>query len=250
MYFGLESVFYGLLASILKKGRVDMNATTKKITFSIFGIVLGIMCTLQVVMGANLTIQKSWNPDEVLTADDLNTNFTDTETAINTKQDRVTGTCTGSAITAINENGTVACGSNLASGIASAENNNIALTNTYSNILSITVSAPAAGYVHVVATGMIELLNKTNATSSDYASVYVGVTNEPNAAPTAGNLTRFYRSGLDGTGSYNVPYTAQSLFPVAAGDNTFYIVGVENGGSGSGTLFFNRLTVTFHGNSM
>ena len=66
-----------------------MNTTTYKIRFSIIGIILGAVCIAPMAMGADLTVTKTWVPDETLTASDLNTSFNETETAVNSKQDKV-----------------------------------------------------------------------------------------------------------------------------------------------------------------
>jgi len=138
----------------------------------------------------------------------------------------------------------------VANAVATAELTSFTLVTNYTDVLSLTINAPAAGYVHVTATGMIQLSGKTNASSSEFASVYVGVTNAANTTPLSSNFTRFYRNGTDGTGSYNIPYSAQGVFPVTEGSNTLYIVGRENGGSGSAGIWYNRLTATFQATQM
>jgi hypothetical protein len=68
-----------------------------------------------VAMAADLTIPNTFVPGTPATAADVNANFSATSTAVNSKQNRVTGTCSvGQAIRAINPDGTVVCETGLA----------------------------------------------------------------------------------------------------------------------------------------
>ena len=59
-----------------------MNTTTYITRFSVIGITLSIMYLSPVAMGGELTIPKSWSPDETLTAKDLNDNFQAIKSAV------------------------------------------------------------------------------------------------------------------------------------------------------------------------
>jgi len=228
-----------------------MYMMTSKIRLALIVAVLSTGSPLSVSLASDLAVTKTWAGGEVLLANDLNTNFTDTETAVNSKQNRVTGTCSGTAITAINANGTVACATTLVNGITSVDSSPLTgLVSTYTDKLQISVNVPADGYVHVIATGMINLTGKTNASVSDFASVYVGVTNSAGTSPLSGNYTRFSRSGTDATGDYSIPYTAQAVFQVLSGTRFFYLTGKNDGGSGTASLWYNRIVVTYHGSTM
>lgn len=122
------------------------------------------------------------------------------------------------------------------------------LTSSYTNIMSVTIDAPATGFVFVTATGMIQLSGKTNSSSSEYGSIYVGMSSTSNGTPVS--RTRFYISGTGPSGSFEIPYGVQNVFPVSTGSNTFYLVGLENGGSGTGTVWFSQLTAIFIRNSL
>ncbi|MBI5043168.1 MAG: hypothetical protein HZC10_04930 [Nitrospirae bacterium] len=122
------------------------------------------------------------------------------------------------------------------------------LTGSYSNVGSLTVTAPTAGFVQLTATGMAEILGKTNA---GYFFLYVGLTDTSSGIPAEGNFTRFYLTDTATpaavTANYNIPYSVHSVFPVAAGANTFYLVALETGSpsGGSGRLWYNRITAIF-----
>jgi hypothetical protein len=72
---------------------------------------------------ADLTIPKTFVPGTPATADDVNQNFSATATAVNSKQNRVTGTCPpGQAIRTVNADGiTVVCETSLNSRLTSVE---------------------------------------------------------------------------------------------------------------------------------
>lgn len=62
------------------------------------------------VWPADLTIPNTFVSGKSAVASEVNQNFSATATAVNSKQDRVNGTCpTGQAIQVINQNGTVTC---------------------------------------------------------------------------------------------------------------------------------------------
>jgi len=72
---------------------------------------------------ADLTIPKTFVPSTPATAADVNQNFSATATAVNSKQDRVTGTCAaaGQAIKSVAPDGTVTCETGLDSRVAAME---------------------------------------------------------------------------------------------------------------------------------
>src|SRR6266513_501717 len=59
---------------------------------------------------ADLTVPNTFVQGQPAVANEVNQNFSATATAVNSKQDRVIGTCpTGQAIRIVNQNGTVVC---------------------------------------------------------------------------------------------------------------------------------------------
>ena len=78
---------------------------------------------------ADLTIPKTFVPGTPATAADVNQNFSATATSVNSKQDRVTGTCPpGQAVLSIAANGTVTCDTNLSNRVTNIESNLLAVT--------------------------------------------------------------------------------------------------------------------------
>lgn len=77
----------------------------------IAAIVLGVIWFFAIsVSAADLAIPNSFTADTPAVAAEVNANFDEVETVVNTKQDRVSGTCpAGSSISTINADGTVGC---------------------------------------------------------------------------------------------------------------------------------------------
>lgn len=91
---------------------------------------------------ADLTIPQTFVPGTPATAADVNQNFSATATAVNSKQNRVTGTCpAGQAVLSVNADGSVVCDTNL--------NNRV--TNIESNLLAVTDYRPVGPQTNVMA---------------------------------------------------------------------------------------------------
>ena len=67
-----------------------MNTITNKIRVSVIGAILGIVCTVPVAMGSDLTVTKTWSSGETLTAQDLNDSFDEVEIAVTDNNIRIT----------------------------------------------------------------------------------------------------------------------------------------------------------------
>lgn len=90
-----------------------MERTNRLVGGSLIVLLSALAAT--VALAADLTIPKTFVPGTPATAADVNSNFSATSTAVNSKQNRVTGSCSvGQAIRAINADGTVVCETGLA----------------------------------------------------------------------------------------------------------------------------------------
>ena len=84
--------------------------------------VLGSLVFASPLWSADLTIPKTFVSGTPATASDVNQNFSATATAVNSKQNLVTGTCpAGQAIRTVNADGTAVCESSLNSRLTSVE---------------------------------------------------------------------------------------------------------------------------------
>src|SRR6266853_272442 len=78
----------------------------------------------------DLTIPKTFVPGTPATAADVNANFSATATSVNSKQDRINGTCpAGQAVLSINPDGSVVCDTNLYNSAAGVLANVLAACN-------------------------------------------------------------------------------------------------------------------------
>jgi hypothetical protein len=112
------------------------------------------------------------------------------------------------------------------------------LTSTISTIGSQTITAPAAGYVLVIATGQYEI-GHANGTLTDAT---VGVSDNSSALPGNQDIRILLQSSMP-TGLYAFPVVAQSVFNVTAGSHTFYFLGRE--ASGDVTLYDIQFTCLY-----
>ena len=77
----------------------------------------------------DLTIPKTFVPGTPATAADVNQNFSATATSVNSKQDRINGTCpAGQAVLSINPDGSVVCDTNLNNRVTTIETSLLAVT--------------------------------------------------------------------------------------------------------------------------
>lgn len=101
----------------------------------------------------------------------------------------------------------------------------ITLFSTISTIGSQTITAPAAGYVLVIASGQFEITH-TNGTLTD---AIVGVSANSAALPGNQDIRILLQPGMP-SGLYAFPAGAHAVFSVSAGANTFYFLGREDFG--------------------
>ncbi len=105
--------------------------------------ILGSLAFPSPLWSADLTIPKTFVPGTPATADDVNQNFSATATAVNSKQNLVTGTCpAGQAVRTVNANGTVVCETSLNSRLTSVES--VKTPHIFSEFFQNTVSETAA----------------------------------------------------------------------------------------------------------
>jgi hypothetical protein len=105
--------------------------------------VLGSLVFAPPLWSADLTIPNTFVPGTPATAGAVNDNFSATATAVNSKQNRVTGTCpVGQAVRTVNADGTVVCETSLDTRLSSVESAKAG--NVFSEFFQNTVSETAA----------------------------------------------------------------------------------------------------------
>ena len=122
------------------------------------------------------------------------------------------------------------------SGVEFASKEHFELTNSYQNLLSITLSAPSAGYVVLTGSGYLKMLYEGG---TGWASVSIG-TNSGSA--NTENETAVEIPAGSPNGGYNYPFSLTTVLSVEAGDHNFYMVGIRD--PNPGTYYANSLKLT------
>jgi hypothetical protein len=99
----------------------------------------------------------------------------------------------------------------------------------YTNLGSLTINCPAAGYVMAVAHGRIATLPQHTLGTKSYA--IVGISDTPNSLPGNQDLDFQIDSAIP-TGVYSIPFGMTSMFEIpSAGAYTYYYLAYEFSGS-------------------
>ena len=99
------------------------------------------------------------------------------------------------------------------------------LTGVTDVLTSRTLTVPADGYILAIATGEVISIH-VNGTS---CSGQFGLSDNPDAFMSVQNLTQIPSAAP--TGTYRVALAANNIFPVSAGSNTIYLLGLEISGN-------------------
>lgn len=98
------------------------------------------------------------------------------------------------------------------------------MTNSYQNILSVTVTSPQAGYVVLTGSGYVSMSSPNDI--GGWAAFSIGTVS---SGSNNDNETAVAIPAGTGHGSiYNIPFSLTAVVPVAAGSNTFYLVGIRD----------------------
>jgi len=98
----------------------------------------------------------------------------------------------------------------------------VQLTTSVAALASRTIVAPTSGYVMAMSSCevAIDMLGTTTFTT-------IGLTEDPTVLPDNQDINVFVSDAI-GNGLYIVPQSNHALFPVSAGNNTFYLSGTKN----------------------
>lgn len=116
------------------------------------------------------------------------------------------------------------------------------LDNSYQDILSLKLTAPKKGYVVLTGSGIAQVLSATG-TPEGWLELSIGpVSNGSNN----GNETAVELPGIPGGNVYiRQPFSLTSVFPVNAGINRFYLVGIQDPNPNQWSVMFPKLTALF-----
>ncbi len=115
---------------------------------------------------------------------------------------------------------------------------------TINNLVTLNINCPGDGYVLAIATCHI-FLNHSNGLPT-YA--WIGTSTSPSTLPT--NQTMIVQVPDNaGSGTYTFPATAQAIYPVTAGSNTFYMNGERGSNGGSASVGDRTLNLIYFENA-
>lgn len=121
-------------------------------------------------------------------------------------------------------------------GVEFASENRFELANSYQDMLSLTVTAPSAGYVTLTGSGYFGFAY-TGGTG--WAGISIGKIS--GAANSENEIGIEIPSGSV-VGNYNMPFSLTCVMPVSEGDNRFYMVGIKD--ANPHTVSANNLKLT------
>jgi hypothetical protein len=133
-------------------------------------------------------------------------------------------------------------------GVASATegSSSVTINDATTILLSRSITAPAAGYVLVIASGQAQVGHSNGTTSS----IDFGVSDVSTTLPVNQDLA-WMLSAAAGTGTYTAPVTVHGLFSVTSGSHTFYFLGNKTSTTGNSYMLDTQLTLlyipTFYG---
>lgn len=210
----------------LRKVRKQSNVGT---------LILGLLVLAPLsAWGADLTIPNTFTAGTPAVAAQVNANFTATATAVNSKQNIVTGTCpAGQAIQVVNADGTVTCSTIPAAatppGVEFVNSIfTVALTTTSTATASIDVTAPAAGFL--IATGY----GNANCTTGPTLTVQL-----ENSTTAIKSPSTFDARTINEWHYFSVHF----VFSVTAGVNTINLL--ASCGAGTGLMNVGTLNAIF-----
>jgi hypothetical protein len=116
------------------------------------------------------------------------------------------------------------------------------LTNSYRDILKVTVSAPRKGSVVLTGSGAVQV-SSASGTPSAWVNLSIGPVS---GASNNGNETSVELTSVPaGGGAIVQPFSLTTVFPVGAGRHSFFMVGIKDPNPNSWSVMFAKLTALF-----
>lgn len=110
------------------------------------------------------------------------------------------------------------------------------LTNKYQDLSQVTVTAPSKGFVVIIGSGYVEILNPTG---DAWIGISIGeMSGASNSAETGVQLPL----SAPVTGTYRLPFSLTTVVSVPKGNTTFYMVGIKD--PNPHTCYANALSLT------
>jgi hypothetical protein len=125
-------------------------------------------------------------------------------------------------------------------GVEFSARDHFELNNTYQDVLSVTVSVPAAGYVVLTGSGYTKMIRRGG---TSWVTLSVG----PNSGRSNNeNETAVeFPASVGSSAEFTIPFSLTTVLPVESGDRNFYLVGIKDPNPGSASINASKLTAVF-----
>jgi hypothetical protein len=111
---------------------------------------------------------------------------------------------------------------------------------TIDNLVHVSVNCPAAGYVLAIASCHVFI----NHVTGNPTYVTIGTSDVSTALPTNQTITVQIPFST-ATGTFTIPLTSHAIYPVSAGNNTFYMLGERGSANGTASAGDRTLSLVY-----
>jgi hypothetical protein len=111
---------------------------------------------------------------------------------------------------------------------AAATEESITLTNSYQDLVALTLNAPKAGYVVLTGSGYLTLTTSPSITQPVWGQVTISIGTVSGASNNENETAVEIPSAEGGGHIYRYPFSITTVIPVKKGANNFYMVGIRD----------------------
>ena len=131
-----------------------------------------------------------------------------------------------------------------AAGVGFASSDAAELTNSYQDLVTLTITVPQKGYIVLTGSGTLSLFGPASSSAPIYgwANISIGTVS---GASNNGNETAVEIPSAPGGGVETTqPFSITTVIPVKKGVNNFYMVGIRDPNTTMATWYANFLKLT------
>jgi len=111
---------------------------------------------------------------------------------------------------------------------AAATEESIDVTNSYQDLVSVTLHAPKAGYVVLTGSGYLTLTTSSSSTDPVWGQVTISIGTVSGASNNDNETAVEIPNAIGGGHIYRYPFSITAVIPVKKGNNNFYMVGIRD----------------------
>jgi len=125
-----------------------------------------------------------------------------------------------------------------------ATDESIELTNSYEDLVTLTLRAPTSGYVVLTGSGTLTLTTFTSTVEPVWAWAGISIGRISGASNNENETGIEIPSAEGGGKSYRYPFSITTVIPVKRGVNNFYMVGIRDPNTAYSTWYATGLKLT------